>query len=116
MFILQMEQRLLFVSENIGGLFKDSHNLVFTEPVLDSINAIIVLNCIVKIANSRKQNTFESNINFETLKQIIDIKCKEYCKKDLNNPYQLNPTLEQVLSFTNDFYSYLDRVINQNSF
>ena len=106
-----MEQRLLFVSKNIHRLFKNSKSLTFSEPELDTsddIEAIITLNCIVKIAHAHQQLSNHDNIiNFQTLKQIIDIKCREFCNTNLI--YQ--PSTEQIAYFTNTFYSYLDNIV-----
>jgi hypothetical protein len=47
----------------------------------------------------------ENNINIETLKSIINIKCRQFC----NLTYVTNENA--TLSFTNAFYIYLESAL-----
>ena len=100
-------EELLFINKHIHKLFKNSTNTVFYKPVLDSpedIDAILVLNCIVTIANNRDPHKV---VNFHTLKHIINIKCKEFC--DIYSIHM--ESLPNTENFVRTFDGYLEALV-----
>jgi hypothetical protein len=104
------------ISNNFNKLLKDCQNCnTFLPPIFNmtsDIDALIVLHQILDIICNQRLYPNSTNILlYQTLVQIINIKCKEYVEQTIN----WNKNLEGFIStFNNYINTMVDNIINSS--
>jgi hypothetical protein len=110
-----MISELTYISEHFDKLFSNCHNHETYNPPLfntsSDINALIVMQEIVKILAGYQlyPNNIDSRINAETLVQIINVKCSEYCNQNIFGTYNVFANSE---NFKTSFYASINNMVS----